>query len=70
VHLNAFRVDTVPPLAALGPGALLRAAAGAAGGGAAQGTAVFALASIFNHSCAPTVSSAASLVDQPKQKTS
>jgi hypothetical protein len=70
VHLNAFRVDTVLPLAALGPAALLRAAAGAAGGGAAQGAAVFALASLFNHSCAPTVSAAAPLAGQPKQKTS
>ena len=67
LHLNVFRVDTVPPLdQAADPGALLRAAAVAvsgdgaptAGAGSGQaaspsGAAVYALASLLNHSCSP-----------------
>lgn len=60
LHLNVFRVDTVPPLDLSGdPAALLRAAAAAVGGGASpaspQGSAVYLLASMFNHSCEPNV---------------
>jgi SET and MYND domain-containing protein len=60
LHLNAFRVDTVPPLDAAGdPAALLRAAAaslaGAASSAHAAGSAVYLLASMLNHSCQPSL---------------
>ena len=60
LHLNVFRVDTVPPLDILSdPSALLRAAAAAVGGGgeptSPQGSAVYLLGSMFNHSCEPNV---------------
>lgn len=57
LHLNVFRVDTVPALdLRAGPAALLRAASGAvAGGHLASGSAVYLLGSMFNHSCEPNV---------------
>ena len=60
LHLNAFRVDIVPPLDLAGdPAALLKAAAAVVTSGAAptspQGSAVYLLASMFNHSCEPNV---------------
>eukprot|EP00887_Chlorella_sp_A99_P004171 scaffold23.g4171.t1 len=66
LHINSFRVDTVPPLELSDPAALLRAAAGAVGGGAgggaaaaggthAPGSATYALASMLNHSCEPNL---------------
>jgi len=57
LHLNVFRVDTVPPLdIQTDPAALFRAAAASvSGGGAHQGSAVYLLGSMFNHSCEPNV---------------
>lgn len=60
LHLNAFRVDTVPPLdTALDPAALLRAAAASLAGAAspvhAAGSAIYLLASMLNHSCQPSL---------------
>ncbi|KAI7842565.1 hypothetical protein COHA_003801 [Chlorella ohadii] len=61
LHLNSFRVDTVPPLDASDPSALLRAAAaslsGADAGAAAHhtGSAAYLLASMLNHSCEPNL---------------
>jgi SET and MYND domain-containing protein len=57
LHLNVFRVDTVPPLdIQTDPAALFRAAAAAVSGGAPhQGSAVYLLGSMFNHSCEPNV---------------
>jgi hypothetical protein len=58
LHINAFRVDNVVlPLGSMDdPRALLKAASGLAGGdGNQQGSAVFLLASMFNHSCYPTL---------------
>jgi hypothetical protein len=60
LHLNVFRVDTVPPLDIQGdPAALLKAAAAAVSGGGTstspQGSAVYLLGSMFNHSCEPNV---------------
>lgn len=61
LHLNSFRVDTVPALDPSDPGALLRAAAAAISGGGGlpgehqTGTAAFLLASMFNHSCEPNL---------------
>lgn len=57
LHLNCFRVDTVQPVDMRSdPAALLKAAAAAMAGGtqgAPSGTAVYALGSMFNHSCEP-----------------
>jgi SET and MYND domain-containing protein len=60
LHLNVFRVDTVPPLDILGdPAALLKAASTSISGGglptSPQGSAVFLIGSMFNHSCAANV---------------
>ncbi|KAG7670868.1 hypothetical protein Ndes2526A_g01356 [Nannochloris sp. 'desiccata'] len=57
LHLNVFRVDTVPPLdIQADPAALFKAAAAVvSGGGAPQGSAVYLLGSMFNHSCEPNV---------------
>ena len=62
LHVNVFRCDTVAQLDPNDPDALLRAAAASLGcsSGSAQqpphhatGSAVYALASMFNHSCEP-----------------
>jgi SET domain len=60
LHLNVFRVDTVPPLdIGADPAALLKAAAAAVSGGGTpnspQGSAVYLLGSMFDHSCEPNV---------------
>jgi hypothetical protein len=60
LHLNVFRVDTVPPLDMAGdPAALLKAAAAAVSGGGTptspQGSAAYLMSSMFNHSCEPNV---------------
>ena len=59
LHLNVFRVDTIPPLDVTDPSALFKAAAAAAAGGTSstspRGSAVYLMGSMFNHSCDPNV---------------
>ena len=53
LHINTFRVDNL--IFPTDPSLFLKAAASASQGGLQQGSAVFLLGSLFNHSCVPNI---------------